>query len=457
MGKAFATIPVAVPPVETPFRRIVTPIPAPGSLATLATLQRYEPLSMTGQPPIVWDRAEDCQVYDAFGNMWLDWSSGVLVANAGHSAPELKQAILQQVEKDLLYNYCFPSAERAALIEYLVELAPPGLEKVFLLTTGSETVENAIKLARTHGQKVGGKRKIAIVSFERAFHGRTLGAQMAAGWPGQKAWIGNLDPAFVQAPYPDGFRTTNSSFAGFLQALAGAGLEPADVAGVIIEAYQGGGASFAPKPYVQALAGWCREHDVLLIFDEVQAGFGRTGRLFGFQHYDVVPDLICCGKGITSSLPLSAVIGRADILDLYGPAEMTSTHTGNPVAAAVALASLRKIIEGGLIDNCQAMEPVLFDGLGKIAEEHADVVGALHGRGLVAGSHMVRPNSLEPDGDLAFSIVEKSFQKGLLMFAPVGYGGATVKIAPPLTITEPALLDGLAALAEAFREARETL
>jgi len=189
------------------------------------------------------------------------------------------------------------------------------------------------------------------------------------------------------------------------------------------------------------------------MFDEVQAGFGRTGTLFGFEHYGVVPDLMCCGKGISSSLPLSAVIGRSDIMDLYGPAEMTSTHTGNPLCVVAALASLKKIIEGGLVENAKTIGQVLLTGLERIARRHPRIIGAVSGRGLVAGLHIVKPGGKDPDGDLAFSIVEKAFQKGLLMFAPVGFGGATVKASPPLTVTEDAVLDGLAALGEAIEEA----
>ena len=457
MGKAFGLEPKKVRPVDTKFRKITTKIPAPESLGVLQTLQRFEPVSMTGQPPIVWDRAEGVQVYDRYGNKWLDWSSGVVVANAGHGVAEIKEAIRHQVDKGLLHNYCFPSAERAELVKYLADITPAKLKKVFLLTTGSEATECAVKLARTYGQKVGGKKKIAIISFEAAFHGRTLGAQMIGGIPALKEWIVNLDPDMHQVPFPDGFRTEDTRFDLFVRILEDKGVRPSQVAGVILETYQGGGATFAPKDYIQALARWCREHDILLIFDEIQAGFGRTGTLFGFEHYGVVPDLICCGKGISSSLPLSAVIGRPDVMDLYGPAEMTSTHTGNPVCAAAALASLRKIVEGGLVENARTMGEVLLDGLERIRRRHSQIIGAVHGRGLVAGLHMVKRGSKDPDGDLAFSIVEKAFQKGLLMFAPVGFGGATVKISPPLTITKEAVLDGLSALGEAIDESSREL
>ena len=453
MGKAFDCTPKVVKRVDTKFRKIVTPIPAPGSVPVLETLRRCEPVSMTGQPPIVWDRAEGFQVYDRFGNMWLDWSSGVLVTNAGHAPREIKEAIVDQVEKGLLHNYCFPSAERAVLVEYLSKISPAPLKKVFLVTTGSEATECAVKLARTHGYKVGGPEKIGIVSFEGGFHGRTLGAQMIGGIPSLKQWIVNLDPDTHQVAFPDGFRTQDTSFDLFLKTLADKGVRPERVAGVILETFQGGGASFAPKEYIQALARWCREHNILLVFDEIQAAFGRTGKLFGFEHYDVVPDLMCCGKGISSSLPLAAVIGRADVMDLYGPAEMTSTHSGNPICVAAALASVKKIVEGGLIENARAMGDILRDGLQRIAKRHAEIIGAVRGRGLVAGLHMVRRGTREPDGDIAFAIVEKAFQKGLLLFAPVGFGGGTVKISPPLTITQEAILEGLAALGEAIDEA----
>jgi 4-aminobutyrate aminotransferase-like enzyme len=162
---------------------------------------------------------------------------------------------------------------------------------------------------------------------------------------------------------------------------------------------------------------------------------------------------MCCGKGLSSSLPVAAVIGRSDVMDLYGPAEMTSTHTGNPVCTAAALASVRKVVEGGLVENARRMGELLLDGLAGLQARYPRVVGAVHGRGLVAGLHLVHPGGKEPDGDLAFAVVEKAFQKGLLLFAPVGFGGATVKVAPPLTITADAVREGLAVLEEAIAEA----
>ena len=449
MGKEFDITPRRVPLVETRYRRIATPLPHPDSVATLEKLRTFEPQSMRGQPPLVWDRAEDIFVHDKYGNRWLDWSSGVLVTNAGHGAPEIKQAILDQVESGLLHTYCFPSEERATLAECLAGLAPAGLDKVFLLTTGSEAVECALKLCRAHGIARGGQEKIGLVGFERGFHGRTLGSQQAGGIPGQKSWIVNLDPAFVTAPFPDGFWREDTRFQTFLDRIAEAGFQPGQIAGVVMESYQGVGPDFAPVEYVRELAAWCRAHDVVLVFDEVQSGFGRTGKFWAFEHYGVTPDVICCGKGISSSLPLSAVIGRETIMDLFGPGSMTSTHTGNPVCCAAALASVRKIVNQKLTENAAALEPVLLAGLQALQARHPTVIGRVTARGLVGGMQTVKPGRKEPDHDLAHAIIERCFHQGLLLFAPVGAWGQTVKIAPPLTITREALEEGLVVLGEA--------
>jgi len=454
-GKEFDLTPKETDRVETRYRRIMTKLPVPESLPILEKLRRFEPVSMGGQPPVVWDRAEGFQVFDAYGNAWIDWSSGVLVTNAGHGRSSIVEAIASQAKKRLLHNYCFPSEIRARLAEKLVSLAPDGIDKAFLLTTGSETTENVIKLARTWGARIK-PSKVVIVTFENAFHGRTLGAQLAGGIPELKSWIGNFDPGFVQVPFPDGFRCEDQSFELFERSLEKKGVNSSDVACVMTETYQGGGASFAPKKYMQDLRRWCDDHQALLAFDEVQAGFGRTGTFWGFEHYGVIPDLICCGKGISSSLPLSAVLGRAEIMNLYAPGTMTSTHTGNPVCCAAALASIELIEREGLVENSKRMGDILHSVLREIQRRHSDVVGAVHGKGLVAGLHMVKPGTKDPDGDLAFRAVEACMRKGLLMFSPVGFGGATIKISPPLVITEDALREGAEVLDEAIGEAKRS-
>jgi len=447
MGKEYSITPQTVPHIETTYRRICTAVPHPDSIPTLEKLRRIEPTSMRGMPPIVWDRAEDIQIYDRHGNMWLDWSSGVLVTNAGHGPKEIRDAIIAQVQSGLIHNYVFPSEERAELVELLASLAPAELKKVFLLSTGSEATECAIKLARTHGIKVGGREKIGIVGYERGFHGRTLASQQAGGMAGQKSWIVNEDPAIINAPFPDGYWQQDTEFDSFLKTLEKRGLKPENIAGVIMETYQGVGPDFAPVPYVKELAAWCKEHQVVLIFDEVQAGFGRTGKFWAFEHYEgVTPDIICCGKGISSSLPLSAVIGREHIMDQYPPGSMTSTHTGNPVCCAAAVASIRKIVGEKLTGNAAALGPVLLQGLREIQSRHPGVIGNVSATGLVGGMQTVKRGTREPDHDLAHRIIEMCYQRGLLLFAPVGAWGQTVKISPPLTIPRAALEEGLSVL-----------
>ena len=392
---------------------------------------------------MVWDRAEGFQVFDKWGNCWIDWSSGVLITNAGHGRQEIVDAIVRQAQAKLLTNYCFPSEIRAELVELISSLLPEGHKKVFLLTTGSETVECAIKLSRANGLRKHGPQKNVIVSYEKAFHGRTLGSQQAGGIPALKEWIVNLDPGFVQVPFPDGFRTKDTSFEYFLDCLAERGVKPESVAGVILETYQGGSASFAPVEYMQRMRRWTEEHDIVLTCDEVQAGFGRTGTMWGFEHYGILPDLTTWGKGVSSSLPLAFVAGRADLMDQFPAGSMTSTHTGNPVCCAAALASIRLVVGEGLADHAARMGALLHERLHRLMGQHPDRIGWVDGKGLVAGVACVKPGGLEPDADLAFAVVNRMIESGVLLFSPVGFGGATIKICPPLPIPEDALNESL--------------
>jgi 4-aminobutyrate aminotransferase / (S)-3-amino-2-methylpropionate transaminase / 5-aminovalerate transaminase len=451
MAKEYDLVPKRVPLVETRFRRIATEFPVPESIPILQKLQAFEPVAMRGQPPVIWDHAEGFQVYDAWGNRWIDWSSGVLIANAGHGRAEIASAIERQAASRLLTNYCFPSEIRARLVERMAGLLPEPLKKVFLLTTGSETVECAIKLCRSYGVAAGGRSKHIIVSYDKSFHGRTLGSQQAGGIPALKDWIVNLDHGFVQIPFPDGYRTTDNSFAGFESALSDRGIDPRHVAGVILETYQGGSAAFAPVEYMQSLREWCNRYQALLVCDEVQAGFGRTGTLWGFEHYAIVPDLALFGKGMASSMPIAAVAGRPDVMDLQPAGSMTSTHTGNPVCCAAALASLDVILGEDLPGQSARMGAVLHELLGTLAARYPEI-GKVDGKGLVAGVACVVPGTRDPDADLAFDVVARCAEKGVLMFSPVGYGGGTVKISPPLVITEAAIRESVGALEEAFAE-----
>jgi 4-aminobutyrate aminotransferase-like enzyme len=452
MSREFTLVPHSVAHVETAYRRVVTQLPVPESIPILEKLFQFEPRAMRGQPPVIWNRAEGFQVYDAWGNRWIDWSSGVLIANAGHGRQEIADAIVRQARAHLLTSFSFANAPRAQLVEKLISILPEPLKKVFLFSIGSEAIECAIKMCRTYGVRHGGRSKHVIVSFDGAFHGRTLGAQQAGGIPELKEWIVNLDPGFVQVPFPDGFRTRDTSFDSFERALQEKGIEPQNVAGVMLETYQGGSAAFAPEPYMKALRQWCSGHKALLVCDEIQAGFGRTGTLWGFEHYGLVPDIAVFGKGISGSLPLSAVAGRPDVLDLYPPLSMTSSHAGNPVCCAAALASIDLVLNENLAERACRTGALLHRKLHVLASKFPQI-GCVAGKGLVAGLACVVPGTTEPDGDLAFDVVERAMEKGVLMFAPVGFGMATVKISPPLVIPEDAMSESVDVLEEALQEA----
>ncbi len=445
--------PEKVSRIKTKYRQIKTSIPNPRSIPVLKDMRKYEPMSMGGQPPIVWHKAEGFSVWDECGNRWIDFSSGVLVANCGHLRKEIKQEILSQARQGLIHNYCFPNVPRAKLVKKLVSIAPKGFDKCFLLTTGAEAVENALKLARTFGRKIGGDKKIGIVSFENAFHGRTLGAQMAGGIPSLKEWIVNLDKDFHQVPFPDGYLNKDTSFESFKSALDKKDVTPDRIAGVIIEPYQGGTAAFADTEYVRSLRQWCTRHNVLFIDDEIQAGFGRTGKMFAVEHYDVVPDIICCGKAVGGGLPISAVLGKSEFMDIYGPGEMTSTHGGNPLVCRVALKSVELIVKEKLAARSARLGKIFHRELNRVKEKYNEVIVAVNGRGLLAGVLLRKPDTREFYGTLAFKVVEKCIQKGLMLYAPLGPGGATVKMNPPLIIPEDALLEGVSVFEEALKEA----
>ena len=307
--------PVDVPLVNTKYRNIKTKLPVPQSLAIFQTLAESEPVSMMGQPPVIWDRAEGFQIYDKWGNKWIDWSSGVLITNAGHGRKEIINAIRDLLDSSLLATYVFVHEKRAELTKMLQQISPdPANYLVFLLSTGSEATENCIKLAKTYAFEKYGPKKKYFVSFNNAFHGRTLGAQLAGGNARLKTWIVDEGSTFIQVPFPDGYKNENTSFDLFLATLNEQGIKPGEIAGVMTESYQGVGPDFLPVEYAQKLEAFCRENDIVTIFDEVQSGFGRTGKMFCYEHYGIKPDLIACGKGISSSLPISAVIGRKDIM-----------------------------------------------------------------------------------------------------------------------------------------------
>ena len=445
-------------PIETKYRRIVSAIPHPDSVPLIEELERVEPRSVCGFSPVVWNRAEGFQVWDGHGSKFLDFTASIILANAGNSHPLIAQAIRDQLDASLWHNYLNPTEIRLRTVKAIAEVAPPYLDKVFLLTTGSEATEAAIKLARLHGQMIA-KGKFHILSFHNGFHGRTMGAQAASGSRAAQEWMGEPPPGFHHIPFPDSadYAEDKRADVGYwrdhlehsLEPLRSQGCNDDVFAGVITETFQGPTVAFLPRGYARALREWCNEHQVLLIFDEIQAGFGRTGKWWGFEHYGVEPDLICLGKGITSSLPLSALVGRGEILDLPGHGEMSSTHTGNPLCCAAALANITAIRQEGLVENAAVLEPMARTRLAGLRRRFPEHVGTINGKGLAWAVYLLDPQTGELDSKLSDAVTLRCMELGLLMLKTMR---GTLKIVPPLCITADAFLEGLEVIEQALAD-----
>ena len=445
MQKELTSPPLHRIPIKTAHRRIVTPIPASQSQPVLEKLRRYEPRALDVLPPVLWDRAQGHQIYDAFGNCWIDFTSGIYVANVGHAHPDVCAALHQQIGQPLLHAYLYATEIRARLVEKLVQISAPNLTKTFLASTGSETIEVAIKLARLHGLAIDAKKTV-IVSHAGAYHGRTMGAQQLASAPDQQKWIVHPDPDLVQIPFPSG-EDGPQALAIALDHLQANGIQPERIAAFIVEGYQGiGGPLFFPSDYIQAMANWAHDHQALVVFDEIQSGFGRTGKLFAYEHYGIDADLVCCGKGISSSLPLSAVLGRGPLMDLAAPGHLSSTHTANPMSCAAALATLEVIQREGLVAAAADKGKIVQYRLQKIQQRYPDQIGHVLGRGMVHAIIFIHPDSGDPNTELAQRVTDCAIENGLMLF--YAHGSGSVKIGPPLTIPKDALEEGLTVLTD---------
>ncbi|MFC8513888.1 aspartate aminotransferase family protein [Streptomyces sp. NPDC057257] len=418
---------------------------APGDAWVVDTLRSYEPAALHSQLPVVWHHAAGARVYDSGGRSWLDWTSGILTANAGHSPQAIIDAVRGQAEQGLLHAYMFPTAVRARVVRSLCELT--GFPQTVLLTTGAEAVEAALKIARRYAMSRGRDRAM-IVSFEGAFHGRTMGAQLAGGLPAHRSWTGRGEGIFLKVPYP--VAGASWSPAVIEEALAVSGARPGDVACVIGEVYQGSTMRTLPRQAAQALREWCTRHQVLLILDEMQSGFGRTGTLFGYEQLGARPDLLLCGKGVSGSLPVSAVlIADPRYTEELAPGELTTTHGANPVCLAAAEANLRLFRDGMVLDKADELGKLLADGLADWARTRPSRRRVVASWGMVAGLAVTDEDGA-PDPPAARRLVEECARRGLLLCAPARqHGGALLKVMPPLVTSPDELGEGLAVLGAA--------
>ena len=417
--------------------RIVTELPGPKARAYLEKSKAFEPQSMSDQVPLVWEKAEGCVITDVDGNEFLDWSSGVLVANVGHCHPDYVEEVQDQCGK--LFNcYDFLTGVRADLAEKLVQIAPNHLQKAFLVTTGSDATEAAIRMARRAHDGW------EILAFHGSFHGRTYGAASAGGSQGVKRGFGPMTPGFLHTPFPYCYRCP---FGRNVEDCGYKCLEYIDwtierescgeLCAVITEAYQGGAGSIIPPPgWYEKLDEWIKSKGLYFIFDEVQSSFGRTGTMFAMEHWDIKPDLVALGKGLGSGVPCSAVLGTSEIMDILPPGSMGSTNGGNPLSSRAALSAIDIIEREGLCDNAARMGGLMRERFAAIAQRH-ERLGEIRGLGLVWGLEFITdPASKTPDAALCRRITEQAYQRGLCMIAPIGMFGNVLRVAPPLVITE---------------------
>jgi 4-aminobutyrate aminotransferase/(S)-3-amino-2-methylpropionate transaminase len=430
---------------------IKTELPGPLARKYIEMSQCFEPRSMSDQVPAVWKRAEGAVVEDVDGNIFIDFTSGVLVTNIGHSHPK-HVATVQEQSAQLMNSYDFVNPWRTLLAKKLVELSAPNLNKAFILSTGAEAVEAAIKVARRFTDRY------EIIAFHGAFHGRTYMAMSIGGKQNVKKNFGPMMPGILQAPfcycyrcvfdktYPDCDFTCLRYLDHLLETES-----TGSVAALITEPYQGSAGSIVPPgDYMQRLERWCRERDILLIFDEVQSSFGRTGKMFAYEHWDIQPNLLCLGKGLGSGVPISALVGESRILDCLEPGSMSSTNGGNPLCSRAALTAIEVIEEEKLPERAERLGKLMIDRLNEVKGKY-ECVGDVRGMGLAIGLEIVRDKKSKiPEPGLARCIIQEAFRRGLILIAPIGFYGNVIRIAPPLVISEDLVLKGLDIIDEAI-------
>jgi 4-aminobutyrate aminotransferase/(S)-3-amino-2-methylpropionate transaminase len=408
------------------------------------------PRGVSSNVPIAVARAENAEVWDVAGKRYLDFTGGIAVLNTGHRHPKVTAAAINQIEK---YTHtCFqvltyePYVE---LAEKLNALAPGDFaKKSVLFTTGAEAVENAIKIARAY------TRRSAVIAFSGGYHGRTLLTLALTGKvQPYKAGFGPFPAEIFHAQYPDPLRGVGVEQAmASIQTLFRDDIEPLRVAAIILEPVQGeGGFHVAPPGFLVRLRSLCDEHGILLVADEIQTGFGRTGKMFAIEHSGVAPDLLTLGKSLAGGFPLSAVVGRAEVMDAPEPGGLGGTYAGSPTACAAALAVLKVFEEEQLLDRATGMGTRLMSGLVDIAKKHK-IIGDVRGLGAMIAFELFHAGDpTRPAPELARALVARASEKGLLLLS-CGKFGNVIRLLPPLTTSNTQIEEGLIHIAESLSE-----
>jgi len=441
-------------------RYLATEIPGPLSQALIDRKTAAVSRAVGNTMPVYASRAFGGIVEDVDGNRLIDLGSGIAVTTIGNSSPAVVAAVADQAAR--FTHTCFmitPYEGYVAVAEQLNRLTPgAGEKRSALFNSGSEAVENAIKVARTY------TRKSAVVSFDHAYHGRTnLTMALTAKSMPYKHGFGPFAPEIYRAPLSYPFRdaefgkemATDGELAAkraitVMDKQVGAD----NLAAVIIEPIQGEGGFIVPADgFLPALLDWCRKNNVVFIADEVQTGFARTGAMFACEHEGpdgLVPDLIVTAKGIADGMPLSAVTGRAEIMDAPHVSGLGGTYGGNPVACAAALATIETIEADGLVERAQQIEALMKDRLGRLQAED-DRIGDVRGRGAMIAMELVKSNTTDPDPDLTKALCAGCHAAGVIVLS-CGTFGNVLRFLPPLTISDDLLVEGLDVLALVLKD-----
>ncbi|MEO6943419.1 MAG: 4-aminobutyrate--2-oxoglutarate transaminase, partial [Lacisediminihabitans sp.] len=416
-------------------RRLVTAIPGPKSIA-LAERKKQAVASGVGHAiPVFAAAAGGGVLVDVDGNSFIDLGSGIAVTGVGNSAPRVVEAVRAQLEQ--FTHTCFtvvPYDSYVEVAEALNRLTPGDHEKrSALFNSGAEAVENAVKIARSY------TRKQAVVAFDHAYHGRTnLTMALTAKSMPYKSGFGPFASEIYRAPMSYPFRDGGLSGADAAQqaiTMMEKQIGAANLAAIIIEPIQGEGGFVVPAPgFLPALVAWAKKNDVVFIADEVQTGFARTGAMFACEYEGIVPDIILTAKGIAGGLPLSAVTGRAEIMDAPHAGGLGGTYAGNPLACAAALAAIRSFEEDGLVERAQQLGSILNDKLGALKQADPRI-GDLRGRGAMIAIELVDPATGEPDSGLAGRIAIAAYTAGVIVLICGTYGNV-IRFLPPLSISD---------------------
>ncbi len=396
-------------------------------------------------------KAENAELWDVDGRRFIDFAAGIAVVNTGHRHPRVVAAVARQLEA--FAHTCFHVAPYEAyvrLAERMNAIAPGDFpKKTLFLNSGAEAVENAIKIARI------ATKRSAVVAFTGGFHGRTL---LTMGLTGKvmpyKRGFGPFPAEIYHATFPTPYRGLTSEQAlADLDQLFHADVDPKSVAAIIVEPVQGeGGFNVAPPEFLQALRRLCDEHGIVLIADEVQGGMARTGRMYSIEHAGVVPDLITAAKGLGGGFPISAVTGRASIMDAAHPGGLGGTYGGNPISIAAAHAVLDVIDAEGLCARAATLGARMRARLEALATQ-LPCIGNVRGLGMMVAIELVKdPKTREPDAALTAAILAQAEQRGLILLS-CGVDANVVRLLAPLTIPEAVLEEGLQILGESIRAA----